>query len=446
VNKDDGNKKIGRRIKRILIIAATIIVLLAGYTVAFQLMFGASRRSSSYCAVPEGDRAEYVQGIIDSLDDDNAVKYYLMAGLAVVHTPEDKAFWDRFHLVIEEGWQGDDPELEKHIADNEKAFEYLRIGTQKDRYQFPYLGVTGDLFYLADARHFARLSVVKGRFQTHKEQFGGAADTYANLLKFSADMSDNGSMVHALTGSAVEGLAYAGMESFIVRLDDEEACEVLLSELVGIEKDRASLSELIKNEHAYSRQFHKNLPNEVLTSTAAPDDYNFSWYFLDTIGRTYWYLGARFSLDDGLREIDEFYHYLAEVSETAYPEILREPVMENAPTSEMLEGMAEATGGFFYITARYKTDRRANIIRVALHLRMLENGEYPESLEELADIVPEEMLIDPFSEKPFVYKKTDGGYLLYSYGGDLDDDGGKALPLRHDLETDGDMVYGPPRA
>ena len=63
---------------------------------------------------------------------------------------------------------------------------------------------------------------------------------------------------------------------------------------------------------------------------------------------------------------------------------------------------------------------------IGLRLMKLERGEYPETLEELvAAGYLEELPMDPFSDKPLVYKKTSDNFILYSVGHNFKDDGGE---------------------
>jgi len=49
-------------------------------------------------------------------------------------------------------------------------------------------------------------------------------------------------------------------------------------------------------------------------------------------------------------------------------------------------------------------------------------------LDELVEAgLLEALPTDPFSDKPFVYKRTDDGFTLYSFGENLIDDGGKVF-------------------
>ena len=84
-----------------------------------------------------------------------------------------------------------------------------------------------------------------------------------------------------------------------------------------------------------------------------------------------------------------------------------------------------------------------------------ERGDYPNTIQELVDGgYLAAVSMDPFSDKPLVYKKTDVGFVLYSVGKNFTDDGGQPgrvkffpgrgksgrLILWHD---EGDTVFWP---
>ncbi|MHC4986253.1 MAG: hypothetical protein ACYTFO_08885, partial [Planctomycetota bacterium] len=49
---------------------------------------------------------------------------------------------------------------------------------------------------------------------------------------------------------------------------------------------------------------------------------------------------------------------------------------------------------------------------------------YPDSLDALSPDIIDEVGFDSFSGEPYVYERTADGYVLYSVGMDLTDDGG----------------------
>ena len=85
-----------------------------------------------------------------------------------------------------------------------------------------------------------------------------------------------------------------------------------------------------------------------------------------------------------------------------------------------------ALGKVNQIAYRYKLQAEALITVTALFRYRQDKNQYPKNLEELvtADYL-KKLPMDCFSNKPLVYKKTGDDFLLYSYGPDRKDDGGK---------------------
>ncbi|MHC4488433.1 MAG: DUF1700 domain-containing protein [Planctomycetota bacterium] len=86
---------------------------------------------------------------------------------------------------------------------------------------------------------------------------------------------------------------------------------------------------------------------------------------------------------------------------------------------------------------------------LALQRWRLEKNEYPAGLNDLvlAGFL-KELPMDPYSDKPLVYKKTDDNFILYSLGCDFKDDGGKIVEKSGDVQKwgthdDGDAVFWP---
>jgi hypothetical protein len=84
---------------------------------------------------------------------------------------------------------------------------------------------------------------------------------------------------------------------------------------------------------------------------------------------------------------------------------------------------------------RLLSQRRGVRLLVGLRRYHDANGRWPDSLDEIRTLVPEQALIDPFTEQTFVYRKEAGGeFVLYSKGPNGIDDnglrGGKADDYR----------------
>jgi len=94
---------------------------------------------------------------------------------------------------------------------------------------------------------------------------------------------------------------------------------------------------------------------------------------------------------------------------------------------------------------------RRSLIAVCGVLRYeKDKGEFPPDLHAVVKAgYIKELPVDPFSGKPFVYKRTDGNFLFYSFGTDLDDDGAKPYINRNGGkqrtwgDDNGDAVFWP---
>lgn len=92
---------------------------------------------------------------------------------------------------------------------------------------------------------------------------------------------------------------------------------------------------------------------------------------------------------------------------------------------------------------QYDAAARRELARCALALQAYkaEQGFYPERLDRLVPSIVPAVPEDPWSRRPLVYEKTEDGYLLYSVGVNLKDDGGEKAEERHK----GDIVVRVPR-
>ena len=91
---------------------------------------------------------------------------------------------------------------------------------------------------------------------------------------------------------------------------------------------------------------------------------------------------------------------------------------------------------------------QATIATLALKRWRLEKNEYPETLSELiAAGFIEELPMDPYSDKPLVYKKTDNDFIIYSAGRNFTDDDGEYGRDKHGgiskWSDNGDIIFWP---
>jgi hypothetical protein len=106
-----------------------------------------------------------------------------------------------------------------------------------------------------------------------------------------------------------------------------------------------------------------------------------------------------------------------------------------------------ALGHASELAYRGRSLHEATVTILAIKRYRQERGQYPMSLSELVSAgYIEQLPMDPYSDKPLVYKKTGDSFVLYSLGPDFDDDGGVENPKdsqRRRQEGPGDEVFWP---
>jgi hypothetical protein len=118
-------------------------------------------------------------------------------------------------------------------------------------------------------------------------------------------------------------------------------------------------------------------------------------------------------------------------------EIARMPMHERGPEMERHEKSAKAKPSIVTLLLMpglaklERSDRhqhalvRCTIVALAAERHRRQKGDWPVSLDALAELVPEECRTDPCSGRPLLLKRTADGLLVYSVGADGEDNGGK---------------------
>jgi hypothetical protein len=367
-----------------------------------------------------------------------------------------------------EKWPADLNDMELNslstwLAENEPAIEMLRQGANQPYYWNIYESNEPDLTtgimnrvmaVLPAYRHLAFDMRWRIRFQAHNGDVETALQDCIVLQKFGGHMHGKGLLIEQLVGVAIEALAHNVIFTILQKVDvPAEALQSVQQEL--------------------ERQFGKKEPVISLEAEKA------FWY--DQIQRTFtddgrgggrvllrglpyvvkdWMGGlwglVSFSYPDR-REVmartDKYFGRTAELFDKTPWDLNAEGIdsdawHENLQASLMLDIVGPAHSRVGQIGWRTKTSRLAVLSVLAIMRCRKEKGAYPASLDELvAAGYLKRLPMDPYSDGTLVYRETDDGFLLYSLGADLKDDGGK-LGLSGDGKPrmwadNGDWVFWP---
>lgn len=84
----------------------------------------------------------------------------------------------------------------------------------------------------------------------------------------------------------------------------------------------------------------------------------------------------------------------------------------------------------------------AAIRGMALQAYFADNGTYPETLDELVPEYLETVPVDLFADAPLIYRREQSGYVLYSLGPNMEDDGGRGFEDGwFDKEETADVIW-----
>ncbi|MBS3734657.1 MAG: hypothetical protein KGY99_07000 [Phycisphaerae bacterium] len=98
----------------------------------------------------------------------------------------------------------------------------------------------------------------------------------------------------------------------------------------------------------------------------------------------------------------------------------RTEVVTNLLVSVLMPTLGRAT----VLWQRANADGAVTLGATVLAAYHAETGAYPDKLAALTPTYLQAVPTDPFTGEPLIYKRTDAGYVLYSVGENLDDDGG----------------------
>ncbi len=153
---------------------------------------------------------------------------------------------------------------------------------------------------------------------------------------------------------------------------------------------------------------------------------------------------------------DRFYDYWEKICRKSPYQINVEGIdienesMEIIKGNMLLEIFVPALGRVNQVSHRLVTDVRATLTIIAALRYRQDNSRLPDTLQELVtEGYLKKLPIDPHSDKPLVYKKTEDGFTLYSVGTNFTDDGGKVARNEKGrvkrYADQGDWVFWPNR-
>jgi hypothetical protein len=394
---------VGRLVmKRLWIVFAVLLGLVIVVPVAWWfVMVGSGPTAAGPSEDPVLTWNREHEGLID-----NGAEHYLKA-IELLHETAPEKWAD--HL-------GELPllaEIAAWVESRGDILDAIRAGTEAEGCWFELTRQTdGDLLFphLSGIRALAKFLAFRAHIARERRDIELLADTIVLMDRLARHALEQPILLQRIVGNGCASI-----------LHDE-----LLAPFGWQDADAGALSRYSARARQVCTQ-HRSLAE---TLKEERDEY-FWWYER---------FSSEFGFEAGLRMPRQRYHGEIDRRFDLLIRMAGEPVERrldprNALLAEL--GTLDAAGGqlaaqtaaVFASTAmrpmeldgRIVAMQRGALTALAVFERQREVGVFPESL---AFLEGEEFMVDPYTGAPFLYRRTDEGFILYSAGVDRDDDGG----------------------
>jgi len=279
---------------------------------------------------------------------------------------------------------------------------------------------------LADFRDLARVLLVEAKLAEREGRLGDAVNSYLDMLRLATDVPRGGPLIHSLVGATIQSIALRDLVVLAPKLDEQTAGGAL-SRLAALERSAVPFWQTLSEEFRASRvgllEQGGETVKQLQADAGAPAP------------------AGNVVMQRALMHIEAFYEAAAAEAHKPYYARREVPLPDDPLAKQLLPMVARASLTHAVGDAR----RLLAVATIALRAYEQRTGKFPPDLKALqaAKLLPS-LPADPFHDGQLAYRSTAEGYLLYSFGPDGDDDGGKALEYKDakGANADGDLLPG----
>jgi hypothetical protein len=270
-------------------------------------------------------------------------------------------------------------------------------------------------------------------YEAHNGDIEKALSDCVTLTKFGGHLQGHGLLIEQLVGIAIEGLAnsvtFDLLDSVAMPADILKNTLQKLNEqfdtqkpVLSLEAEKAFWYDQIQWAFTDDGQGNGRMLARGMPYVVSDDWKQILWRFVSSN-----YPDRK----DAVTTIDKYFMKADELFALSPQDLQNEGIDANEwakalRLSYMLKEQGPAQYRVGQISWRVKTGRQALLTVLAVMRYEKEKGRYPATLQELVKAgFLKKLPIDPYSNAPLVYKKTRSGFLIYSVGMNLKDDGGK---------------------
>jgi hypothetical protein len=380
-------------------------------------------------------------------DSQNAAVYYDEAAKKIETLPENLK-----NIFAKSYYECNEPEKvqgQDWLAKNQEILTLVAIGSEKpycwDKYESENNDTMSVLLpHLKEYKNIARILCWKACFSASG---GNCLQGFENIIttyKLGKHIKTEPILIEQLVGIAIENLSAQNLRQILSKYNidvlelrklQDELSAITQNEtfrmnfkaerMCGYDAIQRTFTDDVFGGHIYLKEFGK-LMGEV--SGANDIQEQVFWANLAIFHALFIQPGKK----ETLKASDEIYDCYDKLSvltpfeqrsmEANIHEKIQELANKNMFLAMIYPGFDKIAG----LAYRNKAEIQATTTIIAIIRCKQENGTYPDKLEQLLDKgLLKEIPLDPYSDKPLVYKKSENGFTLYSVGSDFVDNGGK---------------------
>lgn len=346
-------------------------------------------------------------GIAGRPENDNAAPYYQKAIELYIKEPDDLT--GKTRGLPDELTTQDQTLLRKWVQDNSRALEQLQLGSNKPYCWFTKTGPTLAVNpHLQEIIELAFVLQARAFLQPENRNINSIINDIVTLYKFGVHVASGPNLTgEKMVGIALKGLSInAGFNLLDRKMLNTASMKSLENKFKQLEADY--------NEVFDIRGEKINMREKVET-----DFTNLKRHLKSTL------------------------EYCDMVAARTPWKLHNDKATLSAKTNPWIENIAPAIAGSIEIEYSCRAEFQALITTLAILRYNTDKNGYPKTLSQLISAgYLKELPKDPFSDKHLVYKRAQQGFILYSLGGDFDDDGGQHSKSVYG-EEGGDQVFWP---
>jgi len=350
--------------------------------------------------------------------------------------------------------------IRRFLDNNEEGFYLLEKAITYKQCRFPIdyeQGLLAELSHLTNLRKCARLLALKSLWELGNGNSEEAVSTSLQMMSLVEALSTESFLLSQLVRVAISSIMVRSLQKII--LEDDSSRETLMS-LMNIlntfqEEMKSGLKLAFCGERCLFIALFKS-PEKYLTKEIGFDV---------PLIKVKYFMDSRFMKGDELYGM-RMYKRIIGLTEVPLHEAIKD-------SKELMSDFHKGTGkvieslgvlkpwrmdelhifsamllpsfeGAFEIWARHKAETEEVRIAAALEIYRMESSLYPKHLQDIPSQILSPMPKDPFTGEDFIYTKEGDGFILYSVGQNLKDDGGipRSRKRNEKAYTDYDIVLG----